>query len=89
MVGYLSKTPPEDFKLEYFLFTILISFIVAMGTTFLHWTYTDIQTWLANGFVTWYIWKGATIIAKILRKQTAIATNSAATGPGPPTTIPK
>jgi len=85
IVGYLSKTPPEDFKLSYFIFTILISFAVAMLTTFFHWTYADIQTWLANGFLTWYIWKGATILAKIITKTPAATqASSVPSGPGPP-----
>jgi hypothetical protein len=28
------------------------------------WSYELVQQWLANGFITWYIWKLAEIIAK-------------------------
>lgn len=84
LAGYLSKTPPEDFKLENFAFTAIISFLIGFVTVYGGWSYAQIELWLANGFLTWYIWKAAKIIAKKLGWATQ--TSPAATGPGPPTT---
>ena len=64
LAGYLSKTPGEKFKLENFAFTALISFLVGLLTVYGGWSYGQIELWLANGFLTWYIWKAAKIIAK-------------------------
>jgi hypothetical protein len=82
LVGYLSKTSPENFKLENFAFTAIISFVVGFLTVYAGWTYTQIELWLANGFLTWYIWKIAKIIAKKFGWQKEPIP---ATGPGPPT----
>jgi len=48
----------EAFKLENF-FTILISFIIGVSTVYGGWFYVMIEQWLANGFLTWYLWKVA------------------------------
>jgi len=66
LAGYLSKTPPEKFKLENLAFTAIISFLIGIATVYGGWSYTQIELWLANGFLTWYIWKAAKIIAKKL-----------------------
>jgi hypothetical protein len=77
LAGYFSKTAPENFKLENFLFTTLISFLVGFLSIYVGWSYASIELWLANGFLTWYIWKATKIIAKKFRLQTGL---------GPPTT---
>lgn len=61
LVGYLSKTSPDKFRLENFLFTALISLAVGFVTVYVGWSYASVELWFANGFLTWYIWK----IAKI------------------------
>jgi predicted neutral ceramidase superfamily lipid hydrolase len=78
MVGYLSKTAPEHFKITNFVYTALISLAIGFLTIYAGWSYTQIELWLANGFLTWYIWKVATIVARIIAKK-QIATT--ATGP--------
>jgi type IV secretory pathway VirB2 component (pilin) len=81
LAGYFSKTAPENFKLENFLFTVLISFLVGFLSIYAGWSYANIELWLANGFLTWYIWKVAKIIA---RKSGLQKQPTATTGPGPP-----
>jgi len=81
--GYLSKTDPEKFRLDYFVYTILISFTIGVVTVAAKWDYAAIEQWLANGFATWWIWKTARIIAKKLGWQAQVS--HPATGPGPPT----
>jgi len=46
-------------KLENFAFTAIISFIIDLLTVYGGWSYTQIELWLANGFLTRYIWKVA------------------------------
>lgn len=79
--GYLSKTKPTEFKLPNFIFTLLISLTIGILTIYAGWSYTNIELWLANGFLTWYLWKIAKILARIITKKFALAA-----GPGPPTT---
>jgi type IV secretory pathway VirB2 component (pilin) len=81
LAGYFSKTGPEDFKLENFLFTVLISFTVGFLSIYAGWSYANIQLWLANGFLTWYLWKIAKILARIITKKFVLTA-----GPGPPAT---
>jgi hypothetical protein len=83
LAGYLSKTPGENFKLENFAFTAIISFLIGLLTVYGGWTYAQVELWLANGFLTWYIWKVAKIIAKKLSWTRQPAPT---TGPGLPTT---
>jgi hypothetical protein len=66
LAGYLSSTPPESFSLAKFLYTALISAIIAFLTLYARWDYATVQTWLANGFITWYLWKASNIIAKFI-----------------------
>jgi len=79
--GYLSKTKPEEFKLANFIFTLVISVTIGTLTIYTGWTYAQIELWLANGFLTWYIWKLSTILARIIAKK-GIFTPPAT---GPPT----
>jgi hypothetical protein len=73
MAGYFSKTQPEKFKLENFLYTAAIS--VAIGTVTVYSGLPQqsalimVTTWLANGYLTWYIWKLSTIVARALAKK--------------------
>jgi len=60
----LSKTPPQNFKLENVAFTAIISFLIGFLTVYGGWSYAQIELWLANGFLTGYIWKIAKIIAR-------------------------
>jgi hypothetical protein len=82
LAGYFSKTSPEKFKLENFLFTTLISFAIGFLSIYAGWSYNNIELWLANGFLTWYLWKIAKILAKVITKKFMPAT-----GPNPPTTV--
>lgn len=81
IAGYLSSTDPKKFKLENFVFTLVICFIVGFLTISAGWTYTQVQQWLANGFITWYIWKLSVIAAGVIAKK-GIFTQQAT---GPPT----
>lgn len=85
MAGYLSKTPAENFKFENFVYTALISFTVGVGTLYAGWSYATVQLWFANGFLTWYLWKVAEIIAKKLHFARQVASVS---GLGPLGTTP-
>ena len=78
LAGYFSKTAPENFKLENFLFTTLISFMVGFLSIYAGWSYSQIELWLANGFLTWYIWKLAKILARTITKKLS---PTPATGP--------
>jgi hypothetical protein len=63
--GYLKSTPPEEFKLVEFIYTVLISLIIGIATIFGGWTYAEISQWLANGCLSiWLYW-----IAKIIAKK--------------------
>lgn len=84
LAGYLSKTPPENFKLDHFLYTALISVII--GSIFMFSGLPQqsaaifVVTWLADGFISWYVWKGTKIFAAIITKRFL------PTPEGPPTT---
>ena len=84
LAGYASKTPPENFKLDHFLYTALISIII--GSIFLYSGLPQqsatifVVTWLADGFISWYVWKGTKIFATIITKRILPAPE------GPPTT---
>lgn len=84
LAGYFSKTQPEKFKLENFLYTAAIS--VAIGTITVYSGLPQqsalimVTTWLANGYITWYMWKLSTILARALAKKQVLTT---ATGPPP------
>jgi hypothetical protein len=85
LAGYLSATPPESFSLAKFLYTALISAIVSFLTLYAGWNYATVQIWLANGFITWYIWKGSNIIAQfIISRFSKPATTVTAQATGPP-----
>ncbi len=83
LAGCLSKTPQEKFDLKSFVYTVLISLAIGYLTVIGGWTYAEVQQWFANGFLTWYIWKVAKIIAKKFSWTTQTLPT---TGPGPPTT---
>ena len=84
LAGYASKTPPEDFRLDCFLYMALISIII--GAIFMYSGLPQqsaaifVMTWLGNGFITWYVWKGTKIFAAIITKRFL------PTPEGPPTT---
>jgi hypothetical protein len=67
LLGYLKATPPEQFKLENFIYTALISLIVGVATLYGGWTYVQVEEWLGNGALTIYIYWVAKIIAKKLK----------------------
>jgi len=65
ILGYLKSTPPEEFKLVEFIYTVLISLIIGIATIFNGWTYAQFSEWAANGCLTvWLYW-----IAKIIAKK--------------------
>ena len=78
LLGYLRKTPPENFELAKFLYTALVSLIIGIAKIYGGWTYVQVQEWLANGALTLYIYWIAKVIAKKLGWFTPAAT-------GPPT----
>jgi hypothetical protein len=59
----------------------LISFAIGFLSIYAGWSYSNIELWLANGFLTWYIWKIARILARIITKKFALVTE-----PGSPAT---
>ena len=63
VLGYLKQTPPEDFKLDKFLTTAMISLILSILTIGFGWDYATAEEWLANGAITLYIYWIAKIIA--------------------------
>lgn len=83
LAGYGSKTKPEEFKLANFIYTALISLAIGTITTFAGLTTESakawITMWIANGFLTWYVWKVAKIIANWITKNGRFALP--ATGP--------
>jgi hypothetical protein len=81
LAGFLSKTPPENFSLSKFIATAFISLLIGFLTVFAGWNYTMVQEWFANGFMPWYIWKAAEIVARIIGKKFSLASNTQ-----PPTT---
>jgi len=86
-IGYLTKTKPEDFRLDYCIYTAMISFIVGLATIALGWSYTQIQEWLGSGLLTWWLWRGAKVLAtKITAKKLATQTSQSIASPGPPAT---
>jgi hypothetical protein len=82
LAGYASKTPPEQFKLDHFLYTAIISVSIGAIFMFSGLPQTSIAvfvvTWIADGYVTWYIWKATKIAAGIITKHFLPA------APGPP-----
>jgi hypothetical protein len=72
MAGYASKMSPEKFKVENLIYTALISIVIGFITTYAGLTGLNAATaiaWLANGYITWYIWKISRIAAKTLTKK--------------------
>jgi len=63
MLGYLKQTPPEQFELDKFLATAMISVLMGILTLGFGWDYTVAEQWLANGAITLYIYWIAKIIA--------------------------
>ena len=63
ILGYLRSTPPEEFELDKFLATIIISLLIGIVSIGLGWTYEQAEQWLANGAVTLYVYWIAKIIA--------------------------
>ena len=85
LAGYFSSNPPEDFSLPKFLYTALISAVIGFLSLYMGWDYTAITTWLANGFVTWYLWKASNIIANYITSHLS-QTTTASSATGPPAT---
>jgi len=57
MLGYLRNTPPEEFAIEKFLTTLIMSILIGVVTSLTGWDYTTVQTWLANaGITVWAYW---------------------------------
>jgi len=72
LAGYASKTKPEEFKVENLIYTALISILIGFMTTYASLTGLNAATaiaWLANGYITWYIWKISRIAANRLTKK--------------------
>jgi len=72
LAGYAGKTKPEEFKVENLIYTALISIVIGFITTYAGLTGLNAATaiaWLANGYITWYIWKISRIAANRLTKK--------------------
>jgi uncharacterized membrane protein len=72
MAGYASKTKPEEFKVENLIYNAFISIVIGFITTYAGLTGLNAVTtisWLANGYITWYIWKISRIAARTLTKK--------------------
>ena len=63
LLGYLKQTPPEQFELDKFLATAIISVLIGILTLGFGWDYTVAEQWLANGAITLYIYWIAKIMA--------------------------
>jgi hypothetical protein len=90
LAGYLAQTPPESFSLAKFLYTFMVSVIVGFFTIVLGWNYSTLLPWLANGFITWYLWKASNILASYITSHfspaTSASTSSTVTSAGSLTT---
>jgi hypothetical protein len=73
MAGYASKTSPEQFKVENVIYTALISITIGFLMVYSGLAQTNAATmaitWLANGYITWYIWKFSLMAAKTLARR--------------------
>jgi hypothetical protein len=77
LLGYMSKTSPEAFKLDHFIYTAIISLVIGVATVAGGWNYVIMEQWLANGSLTiWLYW-----IAKIVAKRLGWNVVSAVAGP--------
>jgi MFS family permease len=74
LLGWASKTTPEDFKLVNMVYTIIVSLIIGVGTVYGGWTYSMLDQWLGNGALTLWIYWMAKIIAKKLQWNTPAPT---------------
>lgn len=80
LLGFMSKTSPEAFKLDHFIYTALISLVIGVATVAGGWNYVIFEQWLANGSLTiWLYW-----LAKIVAKRLGWAQVALAAGAGPP-----
>ena len=90
LAGYLAQNPPEQFSLAKFLYTFLVSTIVGFFTIVMGWSYSTVLPWLANGFITWYLWKASNILASYITSHfspaTSASTSSTSTSAGSSTT---
>jgi hypothetical protein len=90
LAGYLAQTPPESFSLAKFLYTFMVSVIVGFFTIVMGWDYSTLLPWLANGFITWYLWKASNILASYITSRfspaTSASTSSTSTSAGSSTT---
>jgi hypothetical protein len=80
LAGYLAQTPPESFSLAKFLYTFMVSVIVGFFTIVLGWDYSTLLPWLANGFITWYLWKASNILAGYITSHFSPATSASTSG---------
>jgi len=82
LLGYMKQATPQNFKLEEFISTALISLIIGIATICGGWAYTDIAQWLGNGGLTVWVYWAAKITAKKLWPSLTVT----ATDAGPPKT---
>jgi len=82
LLGYMKQATPQNFKLEEFISTALISLIIGIATIYGGWAYTDIAQWLGNGGLTVWVYWAAKITAKKLWPSLTVT----ATDAGPPKT---
>ena len=86
LAGYLAQTPPESFNLAKFLYTFMVSVIVGFFTIVMGWNYSTLLPWLANGFITWYLWKASNILASYITSHFNTSASTTITSSGPPLT---
>jgi len=80
MLGYMRKTPPEEFELYKFLATCVIGLMIGVITLEVGWDYTTAQEYLANSGLTIYIYW----LCKIIAKKAGWISNSEVVAPNKP-----
>lgn len=73
LLGFMSKTSPEAFKLDHFIYTALISLVIGVATVAGGWNYVIMEQWLANGSLTIWLYWLAKIVAKRLGWNVVLA----------------
>lgn len=66
MLGYLRKTPPEDFEVVKFLGTLMFAIVLGIVTSLAGWNYTTAEAWLGQAGITiWVYWSAKVLAVKL------------------------